>query len=100
MLSVTSLFETSGHQVPPQIPIGKHNHIPDSDFNNMLSIIETFLQAPIGNTTLILTNYNVIQKSKNNQFRKNIRIGQKVKIVEKQNQGTDNYTFGVIKRIL
>jgi len=66
----------------------------------MLSIIETFLQAPIGNTTLILTNYNVIQKSKNNQFRKNIRIGQKVKIVEKQNQGTDNYTFGVIKRIL
>jgi len=33
MLSINSLFETAGHQVPPKIPIGKHNHIPDKDFD-------------------------------------------------------------------
>ena len=33
MLSIRSLFETSGHQKPPNLPVGKHNHIPDEDFN-------------------------------------------------------------------
>jgi len=34
MLAIKSLFETAGHQVPPQLPIGKHNHIPDEDFDS------------------------------------------------------------------
>lgn len=44
--------------------------------------------------------FSNIPKNTKGHFRKNIRIGQEVKIVEKHNQGTDNFTFGIVKRIL
>ena len=69
----------------------------------MISIREAFIQAPIGRSNLMLTDVSTNvkkRKNTNNQFRKNIRIGQKVKIVEKHNQGTDNYTIGIVKKIL
>jgi len=71
----------------------------------MISVIEAFIQAPIGNPIVMLTDRSVIKKESNNnsqrnQYRKNIRVGQRVKIIEKHNQGTNNYTIGKVNKIL
>lgn len=68
----------------------------------MLSVIEAFIQAPIGSHKNIILSDSPIIKYINTDhyYRKNIKIGQKVKIVEKQNQGTTNFTIGIIKKIL
>lgn len=50
------------------------------------------------------SNYLLFEKekveSREHQFRKNINKGTKVKIIEKNKQGTDDYTTGVVKDIL
>jgi len=73
----------------------------------MLSVIENVIAYPIGGGNIpILTNHPVIKHSRqtnNNRsptLRSDIKIGSKVQIVEKQNQGTENYTIGIVKRIL
>lgn len=72
----------------------------------MLSVIENVITYPIGGGNIpILTNHPVIKnnrqsKNRSSTLRSNIKIGSKVQIVEKQNQGTENYTNGVVKRIL
>lgn len=33
MIAISTLFETSENDFPPQLPIGKNNHIPDDDFD-------------------------------------------------------------------
>jgi uncharacterized repeat protein (TIGR03833 family) len=72
----------------------------------MLSVIENVITYPIGGGNIpILTNHPVIKnnrqsKNRSPTLRSNIKIGSKVQIVEKQNQGTENYTNGIVKRIL
>lgn len=48
------------------------------------------------NESLILSDIS----PKLNTTRSDIKIGQKVAVVEKQNQGTDKLTIGKVKRIL
>ena len=43
---------------------------------------------------------DVVEKSSDHCYKNNIYVGLKVKIVEKQNQRTNNYTIGKVKYIL
>jgi uncharacterized repeat protein (TIGR03833 family) len=91
----------------------------------MLSLREIFLQTPIGGSIQTISNHPILKFKKNNSlnntklnkilkqkynntqitesknhFRKNIKINQKVKIVTKENQNTNNYTVGKVQKIL
>ena len=73
----------------------------------MLSVIENVIAYPIGGGNIpMLTNHPIIKnssrqsKNRSPTLRSDIKIGSKVQIVEKQNQGTENYTIGEVKRIL
>lgn len=48
---------------------------------------------------MIIEDINYLIES-NNIYRKNIQKGMKVKIVEKRDQNTDNFTIGIVNKIL